>query len=168
MTFDPAKAQNNEDIELHWAIKAIQHSQTYFKLLTSIPHEKIKLTKYDEELYSEFRKSFPDLNIATVNEQEFTSEANKQKWRDLIQNFEEKIQDFNFGTLLRLNAEGEYSEENSFFVTRVQFFCVEIARLREGLNSKIFGMKVEVDEIETQELDNELKVLQDRIVQNLQ
>lgn len=36
-----------------------------------------------------------------------------QKWRPLINRFEKTIEDFNFGTLLRIDCTKDYSEENS-------------------------------------------------------
>lgn len=43
-----------------------------------------------------------------------------QKWRPFINRFEKTIEDFNFGTLLRIDCTKDYSEENSilgeFFV----------------------------------------------------
>ena len=47
-------------------------------------------------------------------------------------------EDYSFGTLIRLNCEGEYSEENTILVTRVQFHAIEIARNRHGLNSSVW------------------------------
>lgn len=49
------------------------------------------------------------------------------------------MDDFSFATLLRLDAGGDYSEENSIIVTKVQFYAVELARNREGNNSEIKG-----------------------------
>jgi len=51
--------------------------------------------------------------------------------------YEGKIEDYNFGTLLRIDCSKGYDEENTILVTRIQFYAVEIARNRRGLN-KIF------------------------------
>lgn len=77
------------------------------------------------------------------------------------------MEDFNYGTLLRLDCEKDYSEDNTIFgelgmsqwtkrrlsgqkvnimflvisATRVQFFAVEIARNREGHNDTVFTSK---------------------------
>lgn len=53
--------------------------------------------------------------------------------------YENKVQDYNFGTLLRIDHTKDYTEENTMFVTRMQFYAVEIARNREGLNKQISG-----------------------------
>ncbi len=38
---------NNPDVEKSWAIKAFQHGETYFKLISSVKdHSRLKLTQY--------------------------------------------------------------------------------------------------------------------------
>ncbi len=39
--------------------------------------------------------------------------------------------------MLRLDSTGDYTEENSIVVTKVQFFAIEIARNREGDNDDV-------------------------------
>ena len=46
------------------------------------------------------------------------------------------VEDFSLGCLVRLDAEGEYSEENSSLVSKIQFYAVEVARNREGKISR--------------------------------
>jgi len=61
---------------------------------------------------------------------------NKVRWRNFIQSYQQKVQDYNFGSLLRASSRGEYDEENTIFVTRIQFLAIEIARNRLGLNDE--------------------------------
>jgi hypothetical protein len=44
------------------------------------------------------------------------------------------VEDYSFGTLLRADASKEYSEDNSILVTRIQFYAIELARNKEGVN----------------------------------
>lgn len=44
------------------------------------------------------------------------------------------VADYNFGTLIRSNASEDYTERNTMFITRIQFYAIEIARNRLGLN----------------------------------
>jgi hypothetical protein len=60
-----------------------------------------------------------------------------QKWRPLCEKFKDVVEDYSFGTLLRLDHSGEYSEHNSILVTRIQFYAIELSRNREGLNDCI-------------------------------
>ncbi|NXT71510.1 PBDC1 protein, partial [Chaetops frenatus] len=62
-----------------------------------------------------------------------------QKWRPFCLRFEGVVEDFNYGTLLRLDSRREYSEENTIFATRIQFFAIEIARNREGCNDRVYN-----------------------------
>ncbi|KAF7366795.1 Duf757 domain-containing protein [Mycena sanguinolenta] len=48
--------------------------------------------------------------------------------------YKKKITDYNFGSLIRTDARQEYGENNTIFVTRIQFYAIEIARNRLGLN----------------------------------
>jgi hypothetical protein len=47
--------------------------------------------------------------------EDFKSEARKSQWRDFITKYEKRIQDYNFGTLLRNQAKEDYHEHNCFF-----------------------------------------------------
>ena len=38
-----------------------------------------------------------------------------QEWRKFIEPFKEQVEDYNFGTLLRLDCKDRYTEENSTF-----------------------------------------------------
>ena len=38
-------AENLQDIEKQWAVKAYEHAETYFKLLQQIPPKTLKLTR---------------------------------------------------------------------------------------------------------------------------
>ncbi|NXR65589.1 PBDC1 protein, partial [Rhadina sibilatrix] len=60
-----------------------------------------------------------------------------QKWRPFCLRFEGLVEDFNFGTLLRLDSRRDYSEENTILAPRIQFLAIEIARNREGCNQQV-------------------------------
>lgn len=40
--------------------------------------------------------------------------------------YEKRLTDYNFGTLVRKDADRGYAEDNSILVTRVQFFAIEV------------------------------------------
>jgi len=52
--------------------------------------------------------------------------------------FDGIVEDFNYGTLLRLDCSQGYTEENTIFAPRIQFFAIEIARNREGYNKAVY------------------------------
>lgn len=125
---------NTSDVEERWALKAFEHSSVYFKLITSVDPCLLRLTKIDEEIYIKFRATFPDMKVDVVNENDMKSDKSKEVWRVFIESFKGKVQDYNLGTLLRLDCKEGYTEENTTLSVRVQFLAIEIARNREKLN----------------------------------
>nr|CAD7404330.1 unnamed protein product [Timema poppensis] len=104
------------------------------QILCSVDPKLLRLTPHDNAIYTAFREEFPDLKLGKLTEEDLKSSEAKQKWRPFCEQFKDIIEDFSFGTLLRLDSEGEYSEENSILVSRIQFYAIELARNREGLN----------------------------------
>lgn len=140
--FDPNNAQNLVEIEKQFAVKAVEHAQTYWNLLEKVPPKELKLTKLDDEIFEHTIATFPELNeepydkFTKLDEAWMKSDEGKTKWRDFISSYEKKVKDYNFGSLIRTDATGEYGESNTIFVTRMQFYAYEIARNRLGLNDK--------------------------------
>lgn len=137
-TFNAETADNLEDIEKQFAVVAVEQAETYWNLISKVPGSKLRLTKYDDEIYEEFVNDFPEYTdlskLNKFNEDELKTPVAKDRWRKLIARFEKKIDDFNFGTLLRTDASQEYGQLNTTFVVRIQFYAFEIARNRHGLN----------------------------------
>ncbi|KAG0057375.1 hypothetical protein BGZ83_010834 [Gryganskiella cystojenkinii] len=128
-----------EEIEKQWAVKAMHHAETYFNLLEAIDGSKLKLTKIDDEIFADYLLTFgpevPRIDILD-EEKDFKSPAMKEKWRNFINRYDGgKVADYNFGSLLRIDASQDYTQENTMFVTRMQFLTIEIARNKAGLNS---------------------------------
>ncbi|KAF8624687.1 hypothetical protein AX17_007018 [Amanita inopinata Kibby_2008] len=140
--FDPQKAQNLIEIEKQFAVKAVEQAQTYWNLLEKVPPQELKLTKYDDEIYEHTMKAFPELaepphdKLTKLDEEWMKSVDGKKRWRDFIQQYEKKIKDYNFGSLIRTDGREEYGETNTIFVTRIQFYAIEISRNRLGLNDR--------------------------------
>ncbi|KAJ8026012.1 Protein PBDC1 [Holothuria leucospilota] len=125
---------NDQGVEQIWAFKAFHHAETYMNLISSLDSRLLKLTKNDDDIYKKFQEDFPDMSVDIVKEDQLKSPAAKEKWRPFCNHFKENVDDFNYGTLLRLDCNKDYSEENSILVTRIQFFAIEIARNRQGFN----------------------------------
>ncbi|CAI6336086.1 unnamed protein product [Periconia digitata] len=133
------EADNFEDIEKQFAVKVVQHVETYWNILEKVPGSKLRLTKMDDEIYEHFQKEFPDFDAtATINEDEMKSKEGKERWRNFINAYEKKVDDYNFGTMLRANPKTEYDQEGTIFAVRMQFYAVEIARNRQGLNDWVY------------------------------
>ncbi|KAJ5895123.1 polysaccharide biosynthesis protein [Penicillium taxi] len=136
--FDPEQAENLEDMEKQFAVKAVEHLMTYWAILEKVKGSSLRLTKVDDEILETFMEAFPDFDpAATVDEEQMKSKAGKEKWRNWITKFD-KIDDFNFGTMIRNRADVEYEQDNTIFGVRMQFYAIEIARNRAGLNDWIY------------------------------
>ncbi|XP_035751933.1 protein PBDC1, partial [Egretta garzetta] len=85
------------------------------QLISSVDPKFLNLTKVDDQIYSEFRKTFRDLKIDVLDPEELKSEPAKEKWRPFCLRFEGVVEDFNYGTLLRLDCRQDYTEENTIF-----------------------------------------------------
>uniref|UniRef100_A0A8C0JUS8 Polysaccharide biosynthesis domain-containing protein n=1 Tax=Canis lupus dingo TaxID=286419 RepID=A0A8C0JUS8_CANLU len=135
----PAESYGNDpDIEMAWAMKAMQHAEVYYKLISSVDPQFLKLTKVDDQIYSGFWKNFETLRIDVLDPEELKSESAKEKWRPFCLKFDGVVEDFNYGTLLRLDCSQGYTEENTIFAPRIQFLAIEIARNQEGYNKAVY------------------------------
>ncbi|GAA6008071.1 hypothetical protein JCM10207_007017 [Rhodosporidiobolus poonsookiae] len=144
-SFDAENAQNDEGIEQQFAVMCMEQAETYFKLVTKIkPSTLPRLTKWDDEIMEAFEKAFPDYQsderLRVLSEDEMKSPEGKKRWREFMMPFEKKIDEYNFGTLIRLNCEDDYTQQNSMFGYRLQFYAIEIARNRRGLNDKVWQL----------------------------
>ncbi|KAL4960434.1 polysaccharide biosynthesis domain-containing protein [Aspergillus stella-maris] len=137
--FNPEEAENFEDMEKQFAVKAVEHLMTYWSILEKVRGSELRLTKYDDDIYEHFKAEFPDFDpAATIDEDSMKSKAGKEKWRNWMNQYEKKVPDFNFGTMLRANPKTEYEQHNTIFAMRMQFYAVEIARNRAGLNDWVY------------------------------
>ncbi|KAK9382953.1 putative duf757 domain-containing protein [Kockiozyma suomiensis] len=140
--FDAENADNFEEIEKQFAVKAVMQAQTYWNLLGKVKGSELRLTKLDNEIYQHLITDFPEYStaesVAKINEAEMKNHKGKERWRKFMNTYEKTVHDFNFGTLLRTDAEAEYEEQTTIFVPRMQFLAIEIARNKYGLNDWIY------------------------------
>lgn len=89
---------------------------TYWGLLEGIRGSKLRLTKLDDEIYEHFKTEFPDFDAReTIDEDNMKSKEGKEKWRNFMMAYEKKVDDYNFGTMLRRNPKFEYGEKETMF-----------------------------------------------------
>ncbi|KAI8947846.1 DUF757-domain-containing protein [Xylaria longipes] len=137
--FDAENADNLEDIEKQFAVKAVQHLETYWAILQKVKGSALRLTKMDDDILEHLKTDFPEFDpAAAINEDEMKSKAGKERWRKFMIAYEKKVDDYNFGTMLRTKPNVEYDQDTTIFVPRMQFYAVEIARNRAGLNDWIY------------------------------
>ena len=76
----------------------------------------LRLTKIDNDILEHFQKDFPEIDVAeTIDEEKMKSKEGKERWRKFMMSYEKKIDDYNFGTMLRSNAKFEYGEKETIF-----------------------------------------------------
>ncbi|CAK7212289.1 hypothetical protein SCUCBS95973_001413 [Sporothrix curviconia] len=137
--FDAENADNFEDIEKQFAVKAVQHMETYWAILERVRGSTLRLTKLDEEILEHLATDFPEFDAAAaINEDEMKSKTGKERWRKFMMAYEKKVDDYNFGTMMRIAPNVEYGRDETIFVPRMQFYAIEIARNRKGLNDWIY------------------------------
>lgn len=135
---DPSQLGNDQELEIQWAMQAAKHAETHFKVLKSMKIKKnFRLTQMDDEVYKHFREVFPNLQLALLTND--TIKEPKADWQNFCMHYEkeDRIKDFNMGTLLRLDSRYPPDENNTCIVPRIMFLAVEIARNREGANDVI-------------------------------
>lgn len=103
-------------IEKQFAVKAVQHLETYWNILRKVKGSTLRLTKIDDEIYEHLKRDFPEFDpAATINEDEMKSKAGKERWRKFCMAYEKKVDDYSFGTILRSNPKWEYGENETIF-----------------------------------------------------
>jgi hypothetical protein len=129
-------------MEKQFAVQAVQHMMTYWSILEKMPGSKLRLTRMDDEILEHLRADFPDFApAATIDEDAMKSPVGKERWREFVRVYEKgekKVEDYNFGTMLRKSAKTEYGEKETMLALRIQFYAIEIARNRAGLNDWIY------------------------------
>ncbi|VDK33317.1 unnamed protein product [Taenia asiatica] len=114
---------------MSWAMAAYDHAETHYNILCVVPDARIlRLSAVDDRICTAFCETFPRLNVDCVTEDDIKSEEQKELWRSFCNEFDGVVEDYNRGTLLRLDSSR---------VPRVQFLAIEIARNRRGLNNRI-------------------------------
>jgi hypothetical protein len=58
----------------------------------------------DDQLYEAFRNRFPKMDLDPLKLEDLKSESAKAKWREFITEFAKRVDDFNFGALIRLSC----------------------------------------------------------------
>lgn len=92
---------------------------TYWAILEKVPGSKLRLTKLDDEIYEHLMADFPEFDPAkTIDEDEMKSKTGKERWRKFLMAYENKVDDYNFGTMMRGNPKWEYGQDETIFGMR--------------------------------------------------
>jgi hypothetical protein len=97
-------------------LSVVQHMSTYWAILEKVRGSSLRLTKIDDEIYEHLKTDFPELDVSkTINEDEMKSKSGKERWRKFMMAYEKKVDDYNFGTMLRINPKLEYGKDETIF-----------------------------------------------------
>lgn len=89
---------------------------TYWAILEKVPGSKLRLTKMDDDIYEHLKTDFPEFDPAkTINEDEMKSKTGKERWRKFMMAYEKKVEDYNFGTMMRGDPKWEYGKDETIF-----------------------------------------------------
>ena len=104
-----------------FAVKVVEHAQTYWRLLARVNPRDLRLTSIDDEIYNDLMETFPELSqepyekLAKIDEDWMKNADMKKRWRDFMEEYKETVKDYNFGSLIRTDASDEYGEKNTIF-----------------------------------------------------
>ena len=92
------------------------HMQTYWSILERVKGSTLRLTKIDDDIYNHLKEAFPEFDPAeTIDEDKMKSKEGKERWRNFMMTYEKKVDDYNFGTMLRGNPKWEYGQDETIF-----------------------------------------------------
>ena len=132
---------------------------TYWSILEKMRGSSLRLTKMDDDIYEHFRKEFPEFDPReTIDEDKMKSKEGKERWRNFMMAYEKKVEDYNYGTMLRASPRFEYGQKETIFglqsltyldgihanfrtpAMRMQFYAIEIARYVHGYMNKCVSL----------------------------
>uniref|UniRef100_A0A7E4VQP9 Polysacc_synt_4 domain-containing protein n=1 Tax=Panagrellus redivivus TaxID=6233 RepID=A0A7E4VQP9_PANRE len=125
---------NDPSLEFAWVMQATEKASIHMNVIMAVDTRKLKLTKDQDEIYAKFREMFPNLDVRSVDENELKAD-NKATWAEFCKHFE-TVDDYNFGTIMRIKADGIYNSENTIICPKIIFLAVEGARNVEGINEE--------------------------------
>ncbi|CAL6107299.1 Polysaccharide_biosynthesis family protein [Hexamita inflata] len=143
---------NDKNLENSWAESAFQYAESFEKLIFKTEEGKLKAFRFtanDDKIFDKYKKLFPKVKVDVLNVDELKSQANKSKWYEFLEANKHIVKEYNLGTLIRINSQEKFGPQNSVVVPRLQYYCIELQRFREGFNQQFkakFQQDVKVEE----------------------
>ncbi|XP_046851240.1 protein PBDC1-like isoform X3 [Xenia sp. Carnegie-2017] len=91
---------NDSSVELAWAIKAYEHAETYFNLISSLDCSDLNFTGHDNEIYEKYKSEMDTIKIDVLNIDELKSSESKEKWRPFCESFKDLMQQKEYLTII--------------------------------------------------------------------
>ena len=79
------------------------------------------LNRIDDEIFEDLSAKFPELvtepyeTLIKLDEDWMKSADGKKRWSEFIEQYKDKVKDYNFGSLIRTDCRDEYGERNTIF-----------------------------------------------------
>ncbi len=90
--------------------------ETYWSILEKVRGSSLRLTKLDSDSYDHRNRDFPEFDPAeTIDEDEMKGKEGKTRWRAFMMAYEKKVDDYNFGTMLRSSPTVGYERDTTIF-----------------------------------------------------
>ena len=90
--------------------------ETYWAILEKVKGSALRLTKLDNEIYEHLMRDFPEFDPAeTIDEDKMKSKEGKKRWREFMMAYEKRVDDYNFGTMLRSSPKEMYDQHTTIF-----------------------------------------------------
>jgi hypothetical protein len=90
--------------------------ETYWNILEKVKGSALRLTRLDDEIYEHLTTDFPEFDPAEpIDEDKMKSKTGKERWRKFMMAYEKKVDDYNFGTMLRTDPKVEYGRDETIF-----------------------------------------------------
>ena len=73
-----------------FAVKVVEHAQTYWRLLARVNPRDLRLTSIDDEIYNDLMETFPELNqepyekLAKIDEDWMKNPEGKKRWAEFM------------------------------------------------------------------------------------
>jgi hypothetical protein len=80
-----------------------------------------RVYRMDDSIFENLSNKFPELvqppynGLRKLDEDWMKSEEGKTRWRDFVEEYKDTVKDYNFGSLIRMDASDEYGERNTIF-----------------------------------------------------
>ncbi|GIY53745.1 protein PBDC1 [Caerostris extrusa] len=148
--FDASKYVNDPTIELLWSKQAIDHMETHYNLITSIPPQQLKLSPHDDRIYDAFIGQFPSFKLDKLEIESLKSEEKANRFLILTFQFISSIYYFPNFKLDKLEIESEESKR------KWRKFSEEFVSI---VDDATFGTLVRIDSSKEYNEENTILVL---------
>ena len=117
------RVANDPHLEEQWAENAVKYSEKLEELILAAEPAQLpsfRFTPNDDKLYNRFLREFSGLRVDVLDVNELKSQREKLRWYNFLQqNKHLSPEDYNMGTLIRIDSQQKFGPQNSTIVPRL-------------------------------------------------